>query len=280
MRGKVLFAAAAIGVGLCAAAALAKVVDPIEYCHSRLSVMGRKFFHQWSGEISLCQQRRMNGDVDVTSKCYPDEMVRVDTSTFCQPPDDPLVDPYYQRRLCRAEQHSHEKIQRKCQDDYLSHFELGVPCGTVATVARLQDCIDFQAHGQNAINFTRTVYGSVGRVMDDTLRECMITIFETGQVYARKVMKIVGDKCELFVSQGKLTGPCPDTLSQKQLKKARRIFAESVLASCIDDLAAHRIPFGPPCDNMPTASPSDYVDCLAAAAEADAMRGVATVWLP
>jgi len=280
IRGKALFAAAALGVSVGAFGALAKTVDPVAYCHSRLSVMGRKFFHQWSGEISLCQQRRMNGDVDLASKCYPDEMVRADTSTFCQAPDDVLVDPNYQRRLCRAEQHSHEKIARKCEDDYLTQFELGVPCGTVATVARLQDCIDFDAHGQNAVDFTRTVYGSVGRVMDDTLRGCMITIFETGQVYARKVMKIIGDKCELFVSEGKLSGPCPDQGSQKQLKKARRIFAESVLAACIDDLAAHRVPFGPPCDNLPGATPSDYIDCVASAAEADAMRGVSTVWLP
>jgi hypothetical protein len=279
-RGKVLCAVAALGLCIGAISALAKTVDPVAYCHSRLSVMGRKFFHQWSGEISLCQQRRMDGQVGLDTKCYPDEFVRVDTTTYCETAVDPQVDPYYERRLCRAEQHSHEKIKRKCEDDYLSQFELGVPCGTVATVARLQDCIDFDAHGQNAINFTRTVYGSVGRVADDHLRTCMVTIFETGQVYARKVMKTVGDKCELFVSEGKLSGPCPDKASQKQLKKARRIFAESVLAACTDDLAAHRVPFGPPCNNLANPTPSDYVDCLASAAEAEAMRGVETVWMP
>jgi len=262
-----------------AAATLAKDVDPIDYCHSRLSVMGRKFFHQWSGEISLCQQRRMRGEVDPATKCYPDEMVRPNATTFCKKPDDPLVDPNFQRRLCRAEQHSHEKIQRKCEDDQLSSIELGVPCGTVASVAALQDCIDFDAHGQYAVDFTRTVYGSVGPMANESLRTCMITLFESGQMYARQVMKIVGDECEVSVMRRKTSGPCPDGEAQKRLSKARRIFMQSVIDSCEPWLRAHAVPFGPPCDGLiGSATPGQYVDCVASAAEADGMRGVHTVW--
>lgn len=280
-RGKGLFAITAVvalGAGLFSWRALGKDVDPIEWCHIRLSVIGRKFFHQWSGEISMCQQRRMKGEVPESSKCYPDEMIRNDPTTFCRNPDDPDVDLAYQQRLCRAELHSHDKVQRKCTDEYLSHFELGVPCGTVATVTGLQDCINFDAHGQNAVDFSRTIYGSVGRVDNAELRACIKTIFEAGQTYTRKVMSIMGDKCAVLVDQGRLSPPCPDPVAQKRLSTARRSFVKAVIGKCESELTAHLVPFGPPCDTLVAPRPMDYVDCLATVAETVAMRGVSTVW--
>lgn len=279
IRGRIATALAVLGAGVLAMGVTGRNTSPVDYCHTRLSVMGRKFFHQWSGEVSMCQQRRLRGLVDPASKCYPDQMDRVDASTFCQAPDDPLVDSSYQRRLCRAEQHSHQKIQRKCTEEDLSQIDLGVPCGTVATVAELQDCIDFAAHGQNAIDFTRTVYGTVDPTSDAALRTCLQTMFEAGQVYARKVMKTVGDQCEVFVMQGRARGPCPDEAAQKRLKKARRVFAQTALGVCQPYFSQHQLPLGPPCDHLiGRATPSEYVECIAAAAEGAAMRGISTIW--
>lgn len=269
--------AGTIGLGAWSAAAIE--FDPIQWCQVRLSVMGRKFFRQWSGEIALCHDRRMKGELPESTECFPEDIQRADPTTYCQPTIDPNVEPNYQRRLCRAEQHSHDKIQRKCEDEFLSEIELGVPCGTVATVAELQDCIDFEAHGNDAIDFTRTVFGAVGRLDDETQRDCMNAVFTVGQTYARKVMKILGEKCEVFVLAGKLSGPCPDPGAQKSLHKARRAFAKGVLQVCQEHLDAQRLRFGPPCDDLgPAANASDYVNCFAGVAEDAAIRGVSTVW--
>lgn len=280
-RGRALLAIAVVcgaGLGLFAMRAAAKDVDPVKWCQIRLSVIGRKFFHQWSGEISRCQQQRMKGEFPASTKCYPDEMFRPGATTFCQPADDPDVPPIYQGRLCRAELHSHDKVQRKCTDDYLEQFELGVPCGTASTVAVLQDCINFNAHGQNGIDFARTIYGSVGRVQNQELRECISTIFNSGQTYARKVMAVMGDKCEVSVRNGKVPPPCPDAVARKRLNTARRSFAQQVMDKCESELAGHLVPFGPPCDALINPTPSDYIDCVATVAETIAMRGVSTVW--
>lgn len=266
------------GVGIFALRAVAKDVDPVEWCHVRLSVIGRKFFHQWSGEISRCQRQRMKGEFPESTKCYPDDMFRPGASTFCLAPQDPTVPLVYQGRLCRAELHSHDKVQRKCTDDYLEQFELGVPCGTATTVAVLQDCINFDAHGQNAIDFTRTIFGDVGRVQNDELRECIATIFTAGQTYARKVMAIMGDKCEWAVRKGKVPPPCPDPVAQKRLSTSRRSYAKAVLDKCESELQGHLVPFGPPCDALVNPTPSDYIDCVATVAETIAMRGVSTIW--
>jgi hypothetical protein len=270
---------ATLAAGAVAFRAVALEITP-ELCHARLSLMGRKFFHQWSGEISLCQVRRMKGEALESSKCYPDEMIRNGATTFCQPAIDPDVETEYQRRLCRAELHSHEKIQRKCKTEHLPQIELGIPCGTVATVAALQDCIDFEAHGQNAIDFTRTVYGSVGQVPNEELRDCINIIFKAGQTYARKVMQIMGDQCELGVRDGRIVPPCPDPLAQKRLTTARRSFTKKVLERCESALTSHLVRFGPPCDALVNPTPSDYIDCLTTSAETFAMRGVSTVFRP
>lgn len=283
IRGAVgcgVLSALVVGVIVCTARpAAASDFNPVQWCQVRLSFMGRKFFREWSGEISLCQQRRMKGELPESAKCFPEDIQRVDQTTYCQPATDPNVDPNYQRRLCRAESHSHEKIQRKCEDDYLSQIHLGVPCGTVATVAQLQDCIDFQAHGHDAVDFTRTVFGNTGRIDDEAARKCMTAIFTVGEIYARKVMQTIGDKCEMFVMAGKLSGPCPDPDAQKKLNKARRGFAKGVLSDCQQQLDNHLITLGAPCDNLgPAATASDYVNCLAGVAEDVAIRGVGTVW--
>jgi hypothetical protein len=278
IRGKVgrcVLAAFVVGLVACTAAS-AIDFDPVQWCQVRLSVMGRKFFRQWSGEIALCFERRMKGEIPPDSKCYPEDIQRTDPTTYCQPATDPNVDPNYQRRLCRAEDHSHQKIQRKCRDEYLSDIQLGVPCGTVA---QLQDCIDFEAHGHDAVDFTRTLFGNTGRIDDEAQRDCMTTIFTVGQTYARKVMQILGDKCEVFVMAGKLGGPCPDKGAQKKLNKARRGFAKGVLSACQQDLDNHVFTFGAPCDKLgPAATASDYVNCLSGVAEDVAIRGVSTVW--
>lgn len=266
-------------LSLSAVAATAIEFNAVDWCQVRLSVMGRKFFHQWSGEIALCHIRRMNGELPESAKCFPDDIERSDTTTYCEPTTDPHVEVNFQQRLCRAELHSHDKIQRKCEDEYLPDIELGVPCGTVSTVGQLQDCIDFEAHGKNAIDFTRTVFGRVGYVADPVLRDCISNIFTVGQTYSRKVMQKIGEKCEIFVLAGKHGGPCPDPAAQKALNKARRVFAKGVLSLCQDYLDNHQIEFGPPCDTLgPNATASDYVDCLAAVANSVGQRGTQTVW--
>src|SRR4051812_36822800 len=107
----------------------------------------------------------------------------------------------------------------------------------------------------------------------------MITLLESGHVYARQAMKVVGDQCEVSVVRRKVAGPCPDGEAQKRLSKAQRFFLQSVIDPCEPWLRAHAVPFGPPCDGLiGSATPGQYVDCVATAAEAYGMRGVRTVW--
>lgn len=269
-RGQRL-ASVLIGVAtlLCVSGPKAHALSAELKCQDTIAVQARNYFKKQYGFVAKCEDKKSAGKLDQATNCRPDV--------------GPVTDMQTADKLSVAATKLGDKLELKCTNDIVSGLTLGKPCGTVATVAELTDCILDEAHGRNSDLLIETVYDDAGELTGSVcvggsnnggacdpegplatecpgastecrdakaIRNCQKTISKASRNYAKDRMT-ARRKCAKSVEAGKSDGPCPDEKTRFKMAKALEKFRKKVLKKCTDaDAQAASANFGFPCDSF------------------------------
>jgi phosphodiesterase/alkaline phosphatase D-like protein len=252
-------------------------LSPEVQCQDVVAQAARNYFRDRFNAVMHCENKKSAGKLPQITNCRPDD-----------PPVTGELNT--DQRLQKAEDRLLRRLGNRCTDTLVDNISFGIPCGTVATIAELADCVVNDAHGPNADLLVESVYDTTASILDDELRHCQRTIAKESAKYSRARMT-ARLKCGKKVLAGKIEGACPE---RTRLFLGRRLakFRSKVLARCTD---AHvldtAIDFGFPCEsfvdltfdrdgmtNNNLVPPVErLLRCMAAAAAGDGDLGAETI---
>jgi phosphodiesterase/alkaline phosphatase D-like protein len=265
------FAYVVIGVTamLCASAPAVHALSPELKCQDAIAVQARNYFKKRYSAVAKCEDKRSSGNLDQLTNCRPDV--------------GPVTDDKTDDKLSNAATKLGDKLDLKCTNAIVAGLTLGRPCGTVATVTEVTNCILDDAHGHNSDLLIETVYDDAGELSGSVcvggtnnggacdpdaplatecpgggtecreakaIRLCQKAFSSAGRNYAKDRMS-ARRSCAKSVEAGKSEGPCPDDKARLKLDKALEKFRKKVLKKCTDaDAQAAAANFGFPCDSF------------------------------
>jgi len=257
-----------VAVQVALSATPSSAVSPELKCQDTVAVQGRNYFKGRFTAIAKCEQAKAAG--------------KIAEATNCRPETGPVGDANTAEKLTKAATKLSAKLAIKCADPLVSSIDFGLPCGSVATVADLTDCLVDDAHGHNSELLIESVFDSAGDLTFacvggsnaggtcdpngdlatecpsggtecrdlKPLRLCQKTIATAARNYAKDRMT-VRRSCAKKFSDGKLDDVCPDGAARAKLAKSLVKFRTKVLKKCTDSEAADTLAdFGFPCDSF------------------------------
>jgi phosphodiesterase/alkaline phosphatase D-like protein len=246
-------------------------------CQDVIAQAARNYFRDRFNAVSRCENKKSAGKLSQATNCRPDD-----------PPVTGELNT--DQRLQRAEARLLRRIGNRCTDSLVNMISFGLPCGTVATVADIVDCVVNDAHGPNADLLIESAYDETADLQDDQLRRCQRTIAKESAKYARA--RMTGRfKCAKKILAGNVEGACPERTRQFFERRLAK-FRAKVLARCTNaQVLDAAIDFGFPCEVFSTVTfdrdgvtnnnlipPVErLIRCMAAAAAGDGDLGASTI---
>ncbi len=237
-------------------------------CQDTIALQGRNYFKNHYTAVSKCEQKKSAGDLPQSTNCRPSAGAVTDTKTA-----DKLQD---------AATKLGDQLDSKCTDPMVAGLTIGLPCGTVATVTELTDCIVGDAHGASADMVIGRVFDDAGELTHacvggdndglpcdpkadlatecpnggtecrdlSSLRLCQKAMAGAARNYAKDRMT-ARRGCARKLMDGKIEPPCPDEKTNAKLAKALEKLRKKVLKKCTDAEAEDAaMNLGYPCESF------------------------------
>ena len=214
--------------------------------------------------VSKCEDSRANGKLAPSAVCRPQcDSASTDPGAPCRSNSDcpsgtclAVTDPTATDKLSKAVTKTVNKITDAC--NLMQLPPIGPACDdAVPGAAGLAACVtaprqDDNVKLLNADTLAELLYATTAPV-DPTLVKCQAAISkEAGKYFFARYKEV--EKCNEQLAKGKITGPCPDSVTVDKIETKRAKLDAGIRKKCteaqIAATTAPKLSFGDPCEQF------------------------------